>query len=238
MLDRRFRSLLTAAVLMSASSGARSVVSTFRRSTAIRISSPRRRSSATTFSARSHRSQLQQLLLRIAERVLYRCPTRAPAPARPAPLRVPAVEPACRFQSSLHHRSRHQGGDDGERLRGGRLRSGVAMCSTAAVLVDALAHVRTVHVRGRLRWRARDRHRVRQRRSGTVAHRRSGRSPTTSSERRQQDHWSGGGSRGPVTAFTFDGGGTWTESGGADVPLQRRHSGQWRRFRAGIGYRG
>ena len=47
----------------------------------------------------------------------------------------------------------------------------------------------------------------------------------------QQDRWSGGGSRGLVTAFTLDGGGTWTR-GGADVPLQRRHAGQRRQFRA------
>src|SRR5262249_33304181 len=54
----------------------------------------------------------------------------------------------------------------------------------------------------------------------------------------QQDRWSGGGSRGPVTAYSMDGGGTWTKSfapmsrctGGAGATAFERASDPWVSF--------
>ena len=95
---------------------------------------------------------------------------------------------------------------------------GVAMCSTAAVLVDALAHVSgpstfapgcdgvpavgTVYVNAEV--------------EPSIAVNPA--NPNHFIGAWQQDRWSGGGSRGPVTAFTFDGGGTWTR---AAAPMSR-----------------
>ena len=94
-----------------------------------------------------------------------------------------------------------------------------AMCTTAAVLVDALTRV----VRARRRSR----------RVATACPRSASCTSTPKSSRTiavnpanpnnfigvwQQDRWSNGGARGPGTAYSLDGGGTWTRT---SAPMSR-----------------
>ena len=121
---------------------------------------------------RQHRSQFQRLHPRVTERLLHRAAEhddrRVPGRHR---ARVPALEPALRFQPPLHDRSGGQGADGRPGLRRGRLRArrGQHVREQPRSTRSAIPGVRRVAFRAGLRQRRRHRHAVPERRSGADA---------------------------------------------------------------------
>ena len=194
----------------------RCAASTFRRSTAIRISSPRRRLSARSSSTRSATNpNFSGYILRDAERVLHRAAEhddrRVPGRHDPG---LPALEPALRFQPPLHDRSGDQGADGRPRLRRRRLRTrrGQHVRQQRRAARSAIPGVGRVAVRARMRWRRRPPARC----SRTPKSSRWSPSIPTNPANIvgvwQQDRWSNGGSRGLLTGYSFDGGRTWART--------------------------
>ncbi len=167
------------------------------------------------------RPELQRLHLRVAERVLRRAARhddrRVPGEHGAG---VPAVEPARRLQPSLHDRPRHQGGDAGARVSRGRLRSGRG----EPVLDRPPCSSMPSRAPRDSRRSPRDAKAYPRPASPTRARRWNPGSPSIPSNPNnligawQQDRWSNGGARGLGSAYSLDGGGTWTRT---SVPFSR-----------------